>query len=842
MHYHGAEVDEVLRELETSENGLSKTEAARRLAKYGPNRITVRRTPLWKIIIEPFANVFMAVLIIAAIISFVQGEAIDGWIIVVIMLVSAVIDWVQRFSTERILRSLRQSDPLVVRVERDGELLELDAEDLVPGDTVQLGEGQRVPADARVIESHSLRVDESQLTGESLPIAKQTERIPQSSAVYERSNMIFRGSFVVGGEATAIVTGTAGSTEFGRIAALSAEESQFDESPVQRKIDRLLSKIVTLVGIAAGLAFVLALLRGVGVSESIRFVLALAVSAVPEGLPVAISVVIALGMRRMAKRKTLVRSMRALETLGILTTIATDKTGTLTKNKLSVIETWSPNASKKPLETALTRSIITGDSSFDPLDKAMQDCVRRQKLPKPRSEATKVLPFEQKSAMSGVVWLGSLYVKGSPERILARSRLDAETKKYAETTLGQFTAKGYRVIALAHTDDTSLKTLGELPQKDSLVFDGFIGIADVLRPEAKAAIATANKAGVTVRMITGDHPETAYHIGKQLGMVNDRSEVFDCTKLDDLDGSELRTTIERTKVFSRVIPEHKHRILNILKKHHITAMTGDGVNDVPALANANVGVAMGSGTSIAKDAGDIILIDDNFKRIVDAIHEGRTIFANIKRMLVYLLSTNLGEVLVSIGALIIGVPLPLVAVQLLWVNLVTDTSLVIPLGLEPGSRRNMLRKPYPPDAPLLSRFMTSRLFVVALAMAALTLGYFIYYLKVDSNYARTIAFSVLVVMQWGSALSNRSDYSPIWQRLRVPNPAFWIGLGVAVILQALALFTPLGKYLHVSPVDLSDLLIASGVAFFSIIIIIEIHKWIGRRFFDKGTTKLLKTV
>lgn len=842
MLFHTKTTQEVLAELEVGETGLSSTEARERLEEYGPNVITIKGEPLWRKLIEPFANILMGVLLVAALISIWHHALIDAVIIVIIMLVSAVIYYVQRFSTERILRSLQKRDPQKVHVLRENRNITAAAETIVPGDIIILSEGEKIPADARLLSTSSLRVDESQLTGESLPIDKQTRHLPEDSEIYERSNMVYQGSFVIGGEANAVVVATGDVTEFGRIAALSSADNVV-KSPVQVKIDRLISHIIAVVAGIALVTFALSLWRGMELAETLRFVLALSVSAVPESLPVAISVVLALGMRRMAAKRALVRNMSAIETIGTLTTIATDKTGTLTKNKLTLLETWSLPGRAAQLTNGLPLTINLKGKAHDPLDTAMHEYIIAHKYPAKKLLAPlAILPFDQSVAMSGNIWRGAhghdLYVKGAPEHILARCKLPRTDHQAAESALHSMTGRGLRVIALAHaTLPRPITSFTELPKTNHFVFDGFIAVADVLRPEAKVAIRTATNAGVTVRMITGDHFETAFHIGRELGMAEHREQVFDCRKLHTMSDAELESIIENVRVFSRVIPEHKHRILTILKKHHITAMTGDGVNDVPALVNAHVGVAMGSGARIAKDAGDIILLDDNFKRIVDAIHEGRTIYANIKRMVTYLLATNLGEVLVSVGSLIIGMPIPLLPVQILWVNLVTDTSMVIPLGLEPGEKRNMNRPPQKPDAPLLSQFMISRIALIALTMAGITLWQYVTFSNAHGQaYGRTIAFCSLVIMQWASALCARSDYEPLWRRIWRFSGAFWIGLAIAVGLQVFAVFGPLSSFLHISShVSVFDLAHTGIFAFFTPILVVETHKFIGRHWFGKGS-------
>lgn len=834
MVYYNRSIAHSLKELDTKEHGLSATDALERLRIYGPNIIKVKGDPLWRKLIEPFMSVFMLVLFVAALVSLLHGDVLDAVIILVIIAVSAVIYYVQRFSTERILRSLQKHTQQNVDVWRDGNIMSIDTSQLVPGDILTLSEGDKVPADGRLIESSNVRIDESLLTGESLPITKTVDELVGDKEVYEQTNMVFQGSFLIAGTATIAVTATGNETEFGRLAALSKDD--VIKSPVQEKIDKLLSHIIAAVGGLAIVAFTLAILRGTEFTEAIRFVMALSVSAVPESLPVAISVVLVLGMRRMAAKKALVRNMRAIETIGVITTIATDKTGTLTENKLTVQEVWQPKAVKTHLATVAHYSANRGEHiSHDPLDHAMIEFAEAEKTVAPRGIPLASLPFDQAVSMSGNIWHhGTQYhlnIKGAPEQVLSRSRLTKAEYATAEEALTRLTSQGYRVIALATVLlDVPIEQFVELHPKLKLEFVGFIAIADTLRPEAKRAVSAALHAGVTVRMITGDHFETAYHIGKNLGMVQKREQVFDSRKMHNMSDQELSAVIDDIRVFSRVIPEDKYRILALLKQKNITAMTGDGVNDVPALVNAHVGIAMGSGSQIAKDAGDIILLDNNFKSIVDAMREGRAIFANIRRMLVYLLATNTGEALTMVGALIIGLPIPLLPVQILWINLVTDTSMVIPLGLEPGEKQSMRHKPRHPDAPILSLFMISRIILVALSMAAVALTFYsIFNAIYGHEYARTIAFCALVVMQWANAFNARSDEVSLFKRLRVWSGPFYIGLFVAVTLQAIAIFGPLQGLLSIHPVAVGDLFITGLIAFILPIVLVEIHKFIGRR-------------
>jgi P-type Ca2+ transporter type 2C len=837
MLYYHKSINTTYELLKTSEEGLSKNEVKKRQELYGPNSLSIKGDALWKIIIEPFRNIFMLVLFIAAVVSFLHHAAFDGVIILTIMLVSAAIYYVQRFSTDRILRSLQRHSAQKVEVIRAGHSLQVDSAELVPGDIIKLAEGDKIPADIRLTISESVRADEAVLTGESVPVSKSIDTLDEGKQVYEQSNMLFQGAFIVAGSATGVVIATGNDTEFGRIAALSKKTADSATSPVQKKIDKLLSYIVAAVAALAIVAFVLALIRGIELSEAILFVLAISVSAVPESLPVAISVILVLGMRRMAAKKALVRTMRAIETVGVITTIATDKTGTLTQNKLSVQETWQPAGSDHHLPTAAHRTINGHDQRVrDPLDVAMIEFTTAKELVKLPGEAVAKLPFNQAFSMSGNVWhhkgAYELVIKGAPEQIIARSHLKGDDLKEAEAALTKLTGYGYRVIALATAKiDSAIAEFDELHQTLKFEFIGFIGVADTLRPSARKAIRVAQKAGVSVRMITGDHFETAYHIGRQLGLVSSRDEVFDSRQIDELSEHELKQRVFSSYVFSRVTPENKYRILQVLKKTEVTAMTGDGVNDVPALANANVGVAMGSGSQIAKDAGDMILLDDNFASIIHAMKEGRVIFSNIRRMLFYLLSTNTGEAITMVGAIALGMPMPLQPVQILWINLVTDTSMVIPLGLEPGEKDAMKRKPVSPTAPLLNRYIISRIVLVAVVMAAIALGLYAYFSDLyDADYGQTIAFMALVTMQWANAFNARSTYESVFSRIKVMNKPFYIGLAISIILQIIALTGPLQGLLHITPVGIGDLLITCLVSAIILIVVVEVHKYLGRRF------------
>lgn len=835
MLFYQERIQDLYRRLETSEQGLSNHEAAARLKSHGRNEIVVKGEPWWHQVVEPFRNVFMLVLLGAAVLSLTTGHLTDGIIVMVIVGVSAVIFYVQNYSTSRVLKALRQYNKQLVEVWRGGEAISVASEELVPGDVVGCHEGDKVPADLRLVRADTLRCDESMLTGESLPTTKQLHPLTGEHQPFEQSNMLFQGSFIVSGDSLGVVVATGNQTEFGRLATLAEGERM--TSPVQAKINRLVTQLMlAAIGLAA-IVLALELFRGISPSEAIRFALSLTVSLVPEDLPVALSIILVLGVRRMAKRHALVRNMQAIEDLGMVTVIATDKTGTLTKNQLAVHQIWQPEGAGRRVVAAGLAALAanqTDGRTHDPLDHALLEAAERMRGKIPKSYRLHAsLPFEQTAAMSGNVWRAGqgfeIVIKGAPEGIFKLSRLSGQALSAAETAFEHLTSQGWRVLALTHTSTRrEVAKLHELP-KTGWEFDGLLAVADELRPEAAAAIKTARQAGIEVIMITGDHRNTAYTIGKHLGLVTTPNQVLDSSQADSMPESGLRRALQTVRVFARVTPETKFRLLGALKKREIAAMTGDGVNDVPALRNAHVGIAMGSGSALAREAGDIVLLDNNFKSIVEAIREGRAIVSNIRRMLFYLLSTSAGEVLTMIGALVLGLPLPVAAVQILWINLVTDTALVIPLGLEPAERHAMKTPPRDPKAPILDPVMIVRMVLVAAVMASAALATFHYLLQNHTTeYARTVTFSVLVVCQWANALNARAEVASAFSRLRVPNKSLAFGLSAALVMQILAL-TILAPLLHLVPVAWTDVVLYSALGAVAVIAVSELHKLTVRR-------------
>jgi Ca2+-transporting ATPase len=581
------------------------------------------------------------------------------------------------------------------------------------------------------------------------------------------------------------------------------------------------------------ITFGLTMYRGLPWAQSLRYVISLAVSAVPEGLPIAITVVLALGMRRLAHKKALVRNMRAIENIGLVTAIATDKTGTLTKNQLTVHEVWAPGTATSTLARQIAFAINHHQGvRADPLDEALYRWLKTKRIPSPQANLEQALPFDYVRAQSGNIYRQgrnlTAYIKGAPEKILAHVNLNPTHKLTLETTFHNFTSQGYRVLALAQIPlQQKVTKLAKLPPKNWR-FVALLAVADELRPGIAQAVTWAKQAGVKIKMITGDHHETAWHIAAKIKIATARHEVYNSRGFANLSPTKKRIALEEANVFSRVLPEIKYQIISQLNQTEVTAMTGDGVNDVPALSKAHVAIAMGAGSQFAKEASDIVLLDNNFRTIVTALREGRIIVGNIRRMLVYLLSTNAGEVLVTVLALLLGLPLPVVAVQILWINLVTDTLIVIPLGLEPGDKNVMRRPPEPTNAPILNSFLLTRIILIATMVSLTVLGLFSYYrLTLDPAQANTIAFLALIATQLASAFALRSEQGFFGQGFGKKNNLFLGAILLTLVLQGAAFFTPLAVALHVTAIPWSAALLTIGLSLLIPIAAIELHQLYG---------------
>ena len=664
IYYNESVKEALLSQRVDKERGLSEREVLKRRKKYGENVLNIKTTSLWKKILEPFLDLFMLMLIFALVLSIIQQSWTEVAVIALDIILDAGVFYIQRISTERVLKSLKEKTVQQITVLRDGKEKDIDASELVPGDIVILHEGDRIPADGRIIFESGLLTNESMLTGESDAIAKDAKAISGKKKVYEQKNMVFSGSFVITGASKMLVTATGNETEYGKIASLAQNGNT--SSPIQDKINKLVVAIATVVLIAAVIIFIIQIVDGYSFYAATQFTLAMIVSAVPEDLPIVTAIILALGAVRLAKKNALIKELRAIQSIGIVTTIASDKTGTLTENQLRLKDFWSPKTDKtlknnEKFFRLIAESALPETSANDPLDTAILNFVKTEGSYLAETNPLKSYAFDQDLKISGNLYENKsgalrIVIKGAPETVLNYcSKLPRTVREEAEKKLSNFSDRGYKVIALASLKlNREINELGRLEKTDVFNFEGLIAIADSIRKEAILAIEQASDAGVKVKMVTGDHAQTAFAIGRELGLCTDFSEVLDCSKLGNLPETDLEDKIKNVSVFARVTPEDKFRILNIIKKNEVVAMTGDGVNDVPALTNAHIGIAMGNSPSIVQDAGDIVLVDNNFANIVSAMKEGRVILANIRKMLIYLLSTNAGEVLVTIFALLIS--------------------------------------------------------------------------------------------------------------------------------------------------------------------------------------------
>ncbi len=826
MEVYNVEIDAALSEAGSSHHGLSAEEARKRLKRFGPNELSAKKISLLKRILEPFASYFAMVIIAAALLSAYERKWFEAAIISVIIVVNALIYYVQQFSVGRVLNTLRAQDKQLRDVVRDGKTIELAAEKLVPGDIVHVGEGMKVPADGRLIDVSHLQADESLLTGESLPIHKQASALNGKKEVYDQRNMLFKGTYVRSGTGLLLITSTGDNTQLGTINKLASEADE-GKTPIESKIDDLTKKLLIGIGSVSVVVFGLAIARGIHLDEALRFTLSLIVSAVPEGLPVAMTLVLIFSAHRMAKQKALVKNLSAMETMGAVTLIVTDKTGTITKNKLAIAESFTPHADQKVFLQAVQASLNgSTEHAADPLDELLLKEVGHHNL---KGDKVHDFPFDQQQRLSGSIWHHNgnyeLFVKGAPEQILAHSKAGASAAKAVQ----RFTSRGQRTIGFASKKFTSLPTKLDASTLANMQFEGFIALSDQLRTGIKQAIVEAHQAGIKVVMLTGDHVETARYVALQTGIATSPDQVADSSLLASGSNTKIRQALEKITVFGRVLPEHKYALLRSVKQNEITAMTGDGVNDIPALVEADAGLSMGSGADAAKDASDIVLINSNFHTIINAVRSGRTVLANIRKMVVYLLATSGGEVLTMLSALLLNIPLPITAVMVLWVNLATDGVSVIPLGLSPSESHHMQEKPRSPNAPLLDKVHLSRAITLSVVMAVTVLITFKLHLSQGLAYAQTIAFLTLIVIQWANALNMNFDHHSWTYNFIRPNVRLLLAIGGSILVNIAIFCTPLKQYFGLVSLDGRDALLAVIAACAAVFLVCDAHKFLTAR-------------
>ena len=874
MKEYLSDYEEVLKEQKSSEDGLSSGEAEARLDKYGKNELEKgKKDSLFKRFMKELSDPMIIILIVAAVISgitaFYEGESFaDVIIIMAVVIINAVLGVFQESKAEAAIEALQEIAAATSKVLRDGKQVTLKSDELVPGDIVILEAGDAVPADGRIIECASMKIEEAALTGESVPVNKIVDLLQLNSQkdvpLGDRKNMVYMGSTVVYGRGKAVVTGTGMNTEMGKIAkALS--QAQDEATPLQIKLNQL-SKILTVlvVGICA-VIFAVGLMRAGISSETIlsTFMVAvsLAVAAIPEGLAAVVTIVLSIGVTNMSKRNAIIRKLTAVETLGCTQIICSDKTGTLTQNKMTVVEHVADD--EKLLETAMALCSDaeldrdSGEAVGEPTECALVNDAAKNGLPKPELEKeyerVGEAPFDSMRKMMSTVHRTSdnkiiQFTKGAPDEILKRCAYalrDGEkvpmTDQVREEILKNNKAMADRALrvlcaSLREWDDVPQNTEPEYLEKD-LTYVGLSGMIDPVRPEVKAAIEECREAGIRPIMITGDHKDTAVAIGMELGIISEPSQAITGAQLDDISDEEFKDRITEFSVYARVQPEHKVRIVKAWKaRGMITAMTGDGVNDAPSIKSADIGIGMGiTGTDVTKNVADMVLADDNFATIVSAVEEGRRIYANMRKAIQFLLASNLAEVLSIFFATMIGFTI-LQPVHLLWINLITDCFPALALGLEESEPDSMKRKPRDPKEGIFAGGMGFDVFFQGVIVTALVLFSYVLGHRMESGVwefvnspdGTTMAFLTLSMVEICHSLNMRSRRGSIF-KLNSHNKFLYGAMLASLILTTAVIEVPfLASAFQFTPIDLEEYAVALGLAIL-IIPIMEVVKAIQRK-------------
>lgn len=790
--------------------GLSDEKASRLLRQYGENTLSREKENfLWVIIYRQFANFFILLLILAGIISYFVDGPSQMFVLFAIVLVNVALGFFQEYKAEKALLALKKSFIAKSRVVREGSVRVVESEVLVPGDLVLLEAGDRVPADLRLFEEESLRIDESALTGESLPIGKHTKSLPEDTLLADRRNIAFCSTVVVAGHGRGITIATGKETEFGKIATLI--EKPEEKTPLEIQVAYVGKSMTVLALLSALIIFVLGLYRQVPVWELLTFSVALMVAVVPESLPTAITSALAVGVSRMAKKNAITKRLSVVETLGTTNVIVADKTGTLTGNNLSVGAISSYSEGKlisldlqknnwPEVENILTYALdcsnvdLNGESySGDPLEVAIADKINKAgKIIEYKENQKKRLmeiPFDSDKKFMAVLLQDELMIiKGMPEKIINFSKLSQGERDAALAESHRLAREGYKVIAVA------TKTVSKLTNEvlNNVKFLGLIGLVDEPSDGVKYSIAQALKAGIRIIILTGDHPETARFVAQKIGLNIKQDELVGGEKLERISDDKLKELLLSAKVFARVSPEDKTRVVRLLKEMgNSVAVTGDGVNDAPALKEAQAGIAMGiRGTDVAKEAADLVLADDKFSTIISAILYGRTIFDNIKNTIVFLVAGNMNELIIVAFAFLIGMPTPLTALQILWINLVTDSMPALALSFESPSSRTLVQKPRPIS---ITSLRAPLYYSIALSLVSLVLTLVIYLWGLNFSLAKasTLVFSYLVLIELVYAFSVRSSRR-IWQepKLFFHNKFLLVSIVFSLVLLVAAFFIP----------------------------------------------------
>lgn len=818
--------DALLKTLHTSPEGLSAVEAEKRLKRFGSNILKEEERSKLSLFLHQFASPIVLILVIAAIISFAMDHPKDGIIITAILIINALLGFYQEFKAETSIRALQRLTESHVRVVRNGIEASIPSRDIVPGDIVILTEGDVVPADVRLMESHALQVDEALLTGESLPSDKNSDVLLEpETPVFERINILFSGTSILRGKMTAVVYATAESTEIARIAQAAQQSSP--QSPLTRSMRHFSKRLLIVIVFVVVLLGVIALYQGRGVDEVATFMLAQLVSSVPEGLPIVITLILAIGAYRLSHHKILVRHLPSVESLGSATIIATDKTGTVTEGVLSVKEEMALDEIELRRCAALCND--TNNGQGDSIDVALAqwlgDDYEKEKL---LHERVFYHPFDPVTRMMATVNKTAekekLYLKGAYEALLPLAINPADELRKLQNAHDKMAQEGLRVLAFGISDHH-----WEDPISAPVSLVGLIAFADRPKAGAAEAISLAKMAGIRIIMITGDNPITAGVIAREVGMAADDERVITGDEIESLDDAALLEILLHNGVIARAMPEHKYRIVQALQSRgEIVAVTGDGVNDVPALKAADLGIAMGNGSEAAKSSAKMVIVDNNLGVIVDAIRQGRVIADNLRKVLFYLLSTSLAEIVIISVAILMALPLPLHPTQILWINIVTDGTCdkTFALCKEEG---NVMRRPVrAQNRQFFDRSMLFRLVWFAAATAVMSLGIFFYLLSGGYLYetALTATFTTVVAAQWINAVLSQKESEPFLKNIGKSltiNPWIWVGIGAGIVLQAVALYV-IPEWFHVIP-PTPEILGYVLIALTGIFILAEGYKW-----------------
>ena len=848
INWHALDIETVFRRLESRFDGLTHQDAERRLQKFGPNLLrSAKPVSSLRRFLAQFHNVLIYVLLAASAMTAFLQHWVDTGVIIAVVLLNAIIGFIQEGKAEKALNAIRNMLSQHAAVLRDGAVRKLNAEALVPGDVVQLHSGDKVPADLRLFSIHNFQVDEAMLTGESVPVEKSVAEVAEDSLLGDRSNMAYSGTLVTYGQASGVVVATGNDTEIGRISAL-LEKVEVLETPLLRQISGFGRWLTAAIAIIATATFAFGVLfRDFTATEMFLAAVGLAVAAIPEGLPAIMTITLAIGVQRMAGKNAIIRRLLAVETLGSVMVICSDKTGTLTKNEMTVQAVVTANhqfdvtgsgydphgsflldggevdLSKHPILSELNRAaILCNDASLervdghwviqgDPTEGALTALACKagldQAFQKQQWPRTDIIPFESEHQFMASLHHdhgghGFVYIKGAPERVLQLCRKQRQhgddmplQSDYWNRAVERLAQSGLRVLAIAFkVAKEGRRELHYSDLESDLTLLGLVGMIDPPRSEAVAAVAKCQSAGISVKMITGDHSITASAIGRQMS-IGDGESVVNGHEIEAYSDETLRDVVRRVDVFARSSPEHKLRLVKAMQANgSVVAMTGDGVNDAPALKRADVGVAMGmNGTEVAKEASEMVLLNDNFASIAHAVEEGRTIYDNIRKSILFILPTNGGEALTIIAAIVLGTMLPITPVQILWVNMITAVTLALALAFEPSESDVMKRKPRDPDEPLLSGLFIWRIIFVSLILVTGTFGLFFWERSqgISIEASRTIAVNTLVMFEIFYVFNSRYVTAPVLNRKGLFGSRYVLW-AVTVLLFFQLLFTYFG--------------------------------------------------